>query len=121
MRYYGVGAWCVLSLATGCGERNQAPTPMPLEQIPAALQSVAQNADADVKAKAAAAIAALKGTNVTQALFLVQALANRTDLTSQQQETIARCLLTVVAQVQSSATNGNEEAAAAIQYRRESK
>lgn len=112
---------CGIGFSTGCGERNAAPVPMPREQVRGALEKTFKDAAPPIKAKADEAVAALNGTNETQALFILQTLSNRSDLTTPQREVTVRCLLTVVARVQSAATNGNSEAAEAIQYRRDSK
>jgi hypothetical protein len=105
----------------GCTPRGEAPKEVSLAQVPQTIESAFQKAGEEAKQQSGEVLEALKGKDLPKALFGLQALSARPDVTSVQRETAARCMVAVNREVQAAATNGDSQAAQVIQYRRSTK
>jgi hypothetical protein len=93
----------------GCS-KSEAPTPVEVGQIPAALREAFQGAKDPVAGLVADLIAAVEAREWPKASVAVQALSSATGLTKKQRETAARCLITINTQVNEAAATGNQQA-----------
>jgi hypothetical protein len=111
-----------ISLAlTGCGRQGEAPKEVPLAQVPQTIESAFQKAGPEARKQSGEVLEALKGKDLPKALLGLQALSARSDTTALQREIAAHCMVTVNQEVQAAATNGDNQAAEVIQYRRSTK
>jgi predicted small lipoprotein YifL len=101
-----------LSLATalaGCGDKAP-PEPMPAAEVPKALNDAFGKASAEDQSLAKAAQQAVQKDEQAVALELLQALANKADLTPEQREIAARSALSVRSKLLDAANKGDKAA-----------
>lgn len=101
-----------LSLATalaGCGVKAP-PEPMPAAEVPKALNDAFGKASAEDQSLAKAAQQAVQKDEQAVALELLQALANKADLTPEQREIAARSALSVRSKLLDAANKGDKAA-----------
>jgi len=105
----------------GCGKEGVSLTPLPVAQAQEAFDKAFKNASAETRLAVRDAVEALKTTNSTKAVMVLQELSAQSGLTPAQQEVATRGLLTANAMMQTAAANGDHEAAEVIQIRRQNK
>jgi hypothetical protein len=97
-------------LVAGC-DKNKAPQPLSLDQIPAAMNQAFAKAPTERKELVERALSALQNKEFTKALMVVEGLCAVPDLTSEQRETASRALLTLNHELQAAAQRGDKSAA----------
>ncbi|MEK7685262.1 MAG: hypothetical protein AAB466_07565 [Verrucomicrobiota bacterium] len=112
--------FCLLFLAAGCG-KNKAPEPLALDQIPAAVEKAFSKAKPEIKNLAKQAVATIQSKDYTTALLQLQNLSAVPQLTAEQLSVATRSLLTVNAQMQAAASQGDAQAAEVLKMRTMSK
>lgn len=116
----GLLLFCLLYLAAGCGQ-NKAPEPLALDQIPAAVEKAFSKAKPEIKNLAKQAVTTIQSKDYTAALLQLQNLSAVPQLTAEQLSVATRSLLTVNAQMQAAASQGDAQAAEVLKMRTMSK
>jgi hypothetical protein len=108
----------LLSLLGGCGKSTVAEAPLPLGEVPAAVQSAVQQSPEEVRAIAGEVITAMEGREESAAFLNLAELSERPELTPEQRRAVARSLAALQEQVQAAAAKGDKKAEQALeQYR----
>jgi len=104
--------WTLLPLTFGlCGcSKSEAPPPIDVGQIPTALQDAFKGAKEPLAGLVNDLIAAVEARDWPKASVAVQALSGAASLGEKQRETVARCLISINAQVGEAAAGGNAQA-----------
>ena len=100
-----------LALGVGCNRSVPPPTPLPVQEIPAALQKAFEKAKPDLKDLANQVVAAVQAQDYSKAFLTIQNLASRPDLTKDQVSVTSRATLTVNSLLQAAETKGDKKAA----------
>lgn len=108
-------------LASGCGKEVKAPTPLPLSELPSALETNFAKARPDTKQLADQIVGFVKAANHSQAFLQMQTLAGHSGLTKPQNQTVARGLLTLNNALQTAQSQGDRAAAQTLSYYRQNK
>lgn len=108
-------------LAVGCSKEVAPPKPIALEQAPSSLQEAFKGANSDLKRLVDAAVGSLGTKDYTKALFALQTLAARSDLTPQQRQLAARSTLAVNQALSDQANSGDQQAQQVLQFQRTTK
>jgi hypothetical protein len=112
----------VASLGAGCNRGASAPpAPLPLDQIPAALQKAFGNANPESKNLADQIVATLQAQDYSKAFNQIQNLASTPGLNKEQQSIAARAVLTLNGVLQSAQAKGDEKAAETLKTYRVNK
>ena len=118
----------LLLLAAGCNKPTQPPAPIAVEQAPASLEetfkegtSQAAKQDPEVKQLVSDASGAIQARNYPKALFALQSLSGRSDLTYQQRDFVTRSMLAVHKALEEQANSGDAAAQQALEFRRRTK
>ena len=115
----GLGAVALLA-CSGCGRKSAIATPLPIEEVPQALESAFKNAPADA-GKAASEIASAVRSEEPNALFELQELSARPDLNEEQRIAAARAMAAYLQKLRESAEKGNKKSEEALQHYRATK
>jgi len=117
-----IAAFCFV-IASGCGPKVTAPPPeLVVEDAPNRLQEAAQAAsNAEAQALLNEAVAAFQAQDYPRALFILQSLSARPDLTPDQQRLVASSLLAVNKALAEQANAGNAQAQEAVRRYRATK
>jgi hypothetical protein len=99
----------LLLLPVGCG-RKAPPKDIAASDIPAESQSLFEKASPELKALAAKAGAAIQASDWPTAWALFQAMAERNDLTPEQQQLVASSIMSLGAEMQKASERGDERA-----------
>jgi hypothetical protein len=114
----GLLGGCVLALLGGCGKNTVAEAPLPLGEVPAAVQSAFQQSPEEVRVIAGEVITAMEGREESAAFLNLAELSERPELTPEQRRAVARSLAALQEQVQAAAAKGDKKAEQALeQYR----
>ncbi len=105
-------ALAALGLAIGCSRQAAPPEAMPVAEAPAAVQETFSKSEQEIKFLSEAAISAIQRKDFTAAYVNLQALLNRPDLTPEQRSVAGRAMIGVNAEIQKSAQQGDDKAAA---------
>ena len=109
-------------LTAGCDRSNSAPpAPLPIEQVPAALQKAFSNAKPENKDLANQVVATLQAQDLPKAFYQIQNLASRPGLTKEQQSVTSRAVLTLNTLLQSAQSKGDVQAAETLKTYRVNK
>ena len=100
-----------LMLGMGCNRQVAPPTPLPIEQLPLALQKAFSKAKPDVKDLANEVAAALQAPDYGKAFNGLQNLLGKPGLTKEQVNVTTRGSLTVNTLLQSAQASGDAKAA----------
>ena len=99
----------------GCSKTaSSPPTPLALDQLPAALEKAFTKARSEAKALANQVVAFLQAQDYTKAYTGLQNLLGKPSLTKEQINVTTRGSLTVTALLQSAQANGDAKAADAL-------
>jgi hypothetical protein len=110
-----------LVLAVGCSKTEAPPKAIAVEQAPTSLEEAFKGAKPEAKQLADEAVAALGSKDYTKALFALQSLAGRSDLTPQQRDMASRSMLAVNKALAEQAGSGDEKAQQTLQLQRSTK
>jgi len=115
---------------SGCSKQAEPPKPIAIEQAPASLEEAFQQPkeaasevkqDSHVKALVNDAVQALRSQDYAKALFALQTLSGRSDLTQAQRDFVTRALLSVHQVLEERASSGDQRAQEALDLRRRTK
>ena len=111
----------VVLLLSGCSHEVPPPTPLPLEQLPAAFDAAFAKAQGSPKEMAAEVVSAVKAAEYPKAFAVLQTITSGSDLTAEQRTLLARAQLTLNGALQSAQSQGDTNAAQVLQEFRSSK
>lgn len=110
-RFASLGCAFLLGLlSVGCGKSGP-PTPLALDQIPAAMNEAFARARPDLKELSDRAVASLQNGELGKALMVTEGICATPDLTKQQRDVAARALLALNRELQAAQARGDKEAA----------
>jgi hypothetical protein len=109
-----------LLLLVSCS-KNEPPTALAPEQVPAAVETAFKDAPAEAKSSASQVVNSLQGKDEVKAFFELQNLSSRTDLTPEQRQAATRSMLSLNERLRAAAAQGDQRAADALQVYRSSK
>ncbi len=101
----------LLAFSVGCSKEAEAPQPLTLDQMPAALNQAFQKAPTERKELVERAVSAVQNKELSKALMVIEGLCAIPDLSPEQRETASRALLTVNQELQAAAERGDKSAA----------
>lgn len=107
-----------IAVEAGCGGGSAPPEAIPIEEIPARVQSTFQTAPPEVQALANTVASAVKQRDLTTAFVKLQALSSRPDLSSEQRETAARSMISITEELRTAAGDGDQRAQEMLQMHR---
>jgi len=108
-------------LICGCSREAAPPKPLAIDQAPASLQEVFKGASPESKKLVDDAVAALGGKDFAKALFALQSLSGRSDLTASQRDIASRSMLAVNQALADQASSGDQSAQQVLQFQRSNK
>src|SRR6266550_886014 len=109
-------------LGFGCNRSASAPpAPLPIDQVPAALQKAFGNAKPENKDLVNQVVATLQAQDFSKAFYQVQNLASMSGLNREQQSVTSRAVLTLNALLQSAQSKGDVQAAETLKTYRVNK
>ena len=100
-----------LTLGVGCSRTSPPPTPLALEELPAALEKAFSKAQADTKELANQVVAAVQAGDYSKAFLAIQTLAGQPGLTKEQLSVTSRATLTVNGLLEAAQAKGDAKAA----------
>ena len=106
----------VLIAGPGCDPAKKQLPPLPLDQIPAALEKAFSKAEAENKELADSVAACVRSQDYSKAYASLEALLSKPKLNREQSEVTARSILTVNQALLEAQQKGDEAAAQALQY-----
>ena len=109
----------VLLAFSGCG-RKTAAKPLPVEQVPQAIESAFKNASSDASQAARDAVSSVRGDE-PNALAELQDLSIRADLNEQQRIAAARALAAYLQKLRETAAKGDKKSEEALENYRATK
>lgn len=110
-----------LLLAFGCSKEVAPPKPITVEQAHTSLEEVFKGAGPEVKKLVEDAVGALAAKDYAKALFALQALGARSDLTPPQRDLASRSMLAVNQALAEQASTGDQKAQQVLQFQRTTK
>lgn len=131
VRHAAVNSSLVGILICGCSKEAPPPKPLAVEEAPASLEEVFKELpkqastqaaqDSQVKQLVSDARAALSAKDYAKAIFALQALSGRSDLTDAQRDFATRAMLSVHQALEQAASAGDLRAQQALELRRATK
>ncbi|MGO8696574.1 MAG: hypothetical protein ACLQVY_02490 [Limisphaerales bacterium] len=108
---------CGVLLLAGC-ERDDSPNlaPLPLDQLPAAVEQSFQKADPELRADASNAIGDVQKSDLSAAFQDFTELNSKGSLSLKQHTLLARALMTLSQQLTDAADRGDEQAAETLRH-----
>ncbi len=104
----------------GCSRNSPPPTPLTIEELPAAFEKAFSKAKPEVKSLAGQVVTSVQGQDYPKAFVAIQNLGNSPGLTREQQSVTSRATLTVNGLLQTAQAKGDTSAAQTLQdYRRD--
>jgi hypothetical protein len=114
-----LGPLWIAFFAFGCDQDSSPPPPLPVEQLPVALEKAFQQAQGDAKALTDEIIASARAADYPKVFAGLQVLARVPGLTKEQTSVTSRGMLTVNGLLQTAQTQGDTKAADALKdYRK---
>jgi len=110
-----------LAFGAGCNRSTPPPTPLSVQELPAALEKAFSKAKPDVKDLANQVVAAVQAQDYSKAFLTIQNLASRPGLTKDQVSVTSRATLTVNSLLQAAETKGDKQAAQTLKVYRADK
>ena len=109
-------------LGVGCNRSaSTPPIPLPVEQVPAALQKAFNKAKQEDKDLANQIVATLQAQDFSKAFYQMQNLASKTGLNKEQQSVTSRAVLTLNTLLQAAQSKGDVQAAETLKTYRVNK
>ena len=109
-----------VTLGLGCNRSSPPPTPLSVEEMPAALTKAFSKAKPDAKDLANQVVASVQAQDYSKAFQVIQNLASQPGLTKEQGSVTTRATLTVNSLLQAAQTKGDPQAAQTLKtYRRD--
>jgi hypothetical protein len=110
-----------LAFGVGCNRSTPPPTPLPVEELPAALEKAFSKAKPEIQDLANQVVAAVQAQDYPRGFQTIQNLASRPGLTKQQVSVTSRATLTVNSLLQAAEAKGDRNAAQTLQIYRKDK
>ncbi len=110
-----------LAVGAGCKRSNPPPTPLAVQEIPAAVEKAFRTAKPEIKDLANTVVAGVQAQDYPRAFLTIQNLASRPGLTKEQTSVTSRATLTVNSLLQTAETKGDKKAAQTLQIYRKDK
>jgi hypothetical protein len=107
---YALALVLFLIFIVGCDRSSTQPAPLPVEQVPAALQKAFNKAQPDAKELVNQIVTALGAQDYSKAYTELQNLSAKPGLNKEQQNVTSRGVLTVNNLLQSAQTKGDVQA-----------
>src|SRR5437667_847365 len=101
----------VLTAVVACDRSSAPPAPLPIEQLPAALQKAFLKAKPEAKELVTQVLSALQSQDYSKAYLDLQTLAAKPGLNREQQSVASRAVVTANGLLQEAQTKGDKEAA----------
>lgn len=120
LRFSLAGMAAAVLALTGCGKKVTATAPIPIEQVPQAVESAFKSAPQEASVAATEAVTAVREDD-PNALANLQDLSSRSDLTDEQRGVAARAMAAYLKQLREKAEKGDKKAEDAIQHYRATK
>ncbi|MEI7940333.1 MAG: hypothetical protein WCK27_26930 [Verrucomicrobiota bacterium] len=111
----------VLLAGSSCDRTSKPLPPLPLEQLPAALEKAFSKAETDTKDLAGSVAAAVRAQDYAKAYPDLQNLAGKSNLSQEQADVTTRGSLTVHQALQQAQEKGDAAAAQTLQYNRQNR
>ncbi len=106
----------VLLAGSGCDRASKPLPPLPLDQLPAALDKAFSKAEAETKDLAGSAAASVRSRDYVKASASLQALLGKPKLSGEQTDVTARGMLTVREALEAAQAAGDAAAAQTLQH-----
>lgn len=118
-----VAALFLAAMLIGCKDQqtSQAPVPLEVAKAPTSLEEAFAKAAEDAKAQAIEAAGYLRNDDFGRALFLLERLCARPELTADQRALATRSMLTAQQEVAKAASKGDKVLQEVIKYRAQTK
>ena len=107
--------WLVMLAGSGCDRASKPLPPLPLDQLPAALEKAFTKAEAETKDLADSAAASVRSQDYVKASASLQALLGKPKLSREQTDVTARGMLTVREALEAAQAKGDAAAAQTLQ------
>jgi hypothetical protein len=111
----------VLLAGVSCDRASKPPAPLPLEQLPAALEKAFIKAEPATKELAGSVAASVRSQEYPKAYFNLQELVSKSSLSREQADVISRGMLTVHDALQAAQEKGDAAAAQTLQSHRQNR
>ena len=111
----------VILIAGGCGETEQPPTAISLDQIPVELGKAFASAKGDMKELSDLVVASVQSKEFSKASMAIDALARRSDLSKVQSRIATGAAMTISAVLLEAEAKGDTQAAKTLEIRRMTK
>ena len=111
----------VLLACSSCDRDSKAPAPLPLDQLPAALEKAFSKAEPGTKELAGAVAASVRSQDYPKAFLDVQNLVAKPKLSREQADVAARSMLTVHEALETAQAKGDTTAAQTLEIQRKNK
>lgn len=111
----------VLLAGSSCDRASKPLPPLPLDQLPAALEKAFSKAETDTKDLAGSAAASVRAQDYAKAYPDLQNLAGKPNLSREQADVTTRGSLTVHQALQEAQEKGDAAAAQTLQYNRQNR
>jgi hypothetical protein len=105
----------VLLAGSGCDKSSKPLPPLPLDQLPAALEKAFTQGEAETKELAGSVVASVRSQDYAKASASLQALLGRPNLTREQKDVTARGMITVHNALEAAQASGDTSAAQTLQ------
>ena len=121
LRNFAMGlGLALLAVASGCGKKSVASGPLPVEQVPQALETAFKNAAPETSRAANEAVSAVRDQD-PGALTDLQELAARADLDEKQRIAATRAMAAYLQKLREAAEKGDKKSEEAIEHYRATK
>jgi hypothetical protein len=117
--WLGLAVFCLVGIS--CNKSVSPPTPIPIEQLPAALEKAFAKAKAGAKDFSGQVVASLQAKDYGKAYFAMQNLSGQPGLNKEQINVTTGGLLTLNSLLQEAQTKGDSKAGEALKFYRENK
>jgi hypothetical protein len=111
----------ILLAGSGCDRASKPLPPLPLDQLPAALEKAFAKAEAETKDLAGSVGAAVRSQDYAKAFLGLQTLVGRPNLSREQSDVTARGMITVHQALQEAQEKGDAAAAQTLQFNRQNR
>ena len=105
----------VLLAGSGCDRASKPLPPLPLDQLPAALEKAFTKAEAETKDLAGSVVASVRSQDYAKAYLSLQTLLGKPNLSREQKDVTARGMITVHIALETAQANGDAAAAQTLQ------
>ena len=111
----------VLLACSSCDRASKPLPPLPLDQLPVALEKAFSKAEPDTKELAGSVVASVRSQDYAKAYLGLQDLVGKPKLSREQADVTTRGSLTVHQALQEAQEKGDEAAAQTLQYNRQNR